>query len=82
MTTSQPTLRASYTLGEYARLTGQPYETVKSQARRGVLRTVQDGSRKWKRVTLETLEASPLWESILRRAQIVGALRGSPNARP
>ncbi len=75
-------MRNAYTIGQFAKLTGQSREAVKSQVRRGKLPAVSTGPKGWRLITLKALEGSPLWESILRRAQLMKVLGGSSHVRP
>lgn len=55
MVSVEEKLKAIYSLGEYARLTGQSYEAVKSQARRGTLTLSQGGAGRRRYVMLDSI---------------------------
>ncbi|MFO0658894.1 MAG: hypothetical protein U0165_03535 [Polyangiaceae bacterium] len=67
MVSVEAKLKAAYSIGEYAKLTGQSRESVKSQARRGTLTLSQAGPGSRRYIMLNSIGLEAFAKSMSRR---------------
>lgn len=69
MSVTLPEVKATYTLAEFAALTGRPKSTVYKQAKSGKLQTVELGAQR----VVPLMVVLPIWESIRLAAALTAA---------